>query len=202
MPSRATIFSYAAACRRRPRAAAYVETHLDHRIAMSFLRPRPRLEQADDRRRCDDDRHQLPELFAADIGKLGAALVVIVAIDGPAASGKGTLAKRLAAAYGLPHLDTGLLYRATARAVLDAGEPIDDRLRPPFARRRRSTPAGARRDAAARQGDGRGGLRRGRGAGRSARRCSRPSGPSPPATGGAVLDWPRHRHGDLPARRG
>ena len=51
---------------------------------------------------------------------------MIVAIDGPAASGKGTLAKRLAAAYGLPHLDTGLLYRATARAVLDAGDAIDD----------------------------------------------------------------------------
>lgn len=52
---------------------------------------------------------------------------MIVAIDGPAASGKGTLARRLAAAYDLPHLDTGLLYRATARAVLDAGAAIDDR---------------------------------------------------------------------------
>ena len=38
---------------------------------------------------------------------------MIVAIDGPAASGKGTIARRLAAHYGLPHLDTGLLYRAT-----------------------------------------------------------------------------------------
>jgi len=51
---------------------------------------------------------------------------VIVAIDGPAASGKGTLAKRLAAALGLPHLDTGLLYRATARAVLDDGGALED----------------------------------------------------------------------------
>ena len=51
---------------------------------------------------------------------------MIIAIDGPAASGKGTLARRLAAHYGLPHLDTGLLYRATARAVLDAGQPLDD----------------------------------------------------------------------------
>lgn len=42
--------------------------------------------------------------------------LVIIALDGPAASGKGTLAKALAARYGLPHLDTGLLYRATARA--------------------------------------------------------------------------------------
>ncbi|MBS0562502.1 MAG: (d)CMP kinase [Proteobacteria bacterium] len=45
----------------------------------------------------------------------------IVAIDGPAAAGKGTLARRLAAALGLPYLDTGLLYRATGRRVLDAG---------------------------------------------------------------------------------
>ncbi len=51
---------------------------------------------------------------------------MIVAIDGPAASGKGTLAKRIAAEYGLPHLDTGLLYRATALAVLDAGKAIED----------------------------------------------------------------------------
>jgi cytidylate kinase len=49
---------------------------------------------------------------------------MIIAIDGPAASGKGTLAKRLAAHYGLPHLDTGLLYRAVARALLDAGQAL------------------------------------------------------------------------------
>ena len=42
---------------------------------------------------------------------------MIIAIDGPAASGKGTLAKRLAAHFGLPHLDTGLLYRAVAATV-------------------------------------------------------------------------------------
>jgi cytidylate kinase len=47
----------------------------------------------------------------------------VVAIDGPAAAGKGTLAKRLAAHLGLPYLDTGLLYRAVARRVLDAGGP-------------------------------------------------------------------------------
>lgn len=51
---------------------------------------------------------------------------MIVAIDGPAASGKGTLARKLAQYFGLPHLDTGLLYRATARALLDAGERLDD----------------------------------------------------------------------------
>ena len=51
---------------------------------------------------------------------------MIIAIDGPAASGKGTLGKRLAAHYGLRHLDTGLLYRAVAKAVLDAGKPPQD----------------------------------------------------------------------------
>jgi len=51
---------------------------------------------------------------------------MIIAIDGPAASGKGTLARRLAAHYGLPHLDTGLLYRATARMLLDEGSRLDD----------------------------------------------------------------------------
>ncbi len=51
---------------------------------------------------------------------------MIIALDGPAASGKGTLARRLAAHYGLPHLDTGLLYRAAARALLDQGSRLDD----------------------------------------------------------------------------
>ena len=52
---------------------------------------------------------------------------MIIAIDGPAASGKGTIARRLAKHYGLPHLDTGLLYRAVAKAVLDAGYKLEDR---------------------------------------------------------------------------
>ncbi len=51
---------------------------------------------------------------------------MIIAIDGPAASGKGTLGKRLAAHYGLRHLDTGLLYRAVAQAVRGAGHRLDD----------------------------------------------------------------------------
>ena len=51
---------------------------------------------------------------------------MIIAIDGPAASGKGTLARRLAQHYGLPHLDTGLLYRATAAALFDQGRDLGD----------------------------------------------------------------------------
>lgn len=54
---------------------------------------------------------------------------MIIAIDGPAASGKGTIARRVAAHYGLPHLDTGLIYRAVGKAVLDAGGPLDDETR-------------------------------------------------------------------------
>jgi cytidylate kinase len=50
----------------------------------------------------------------------------VIAIDGPAAAGKGTLAKRIAATLGLPYLDTGLLYRAVGRRVLSgSGDPAD-----------------------------------------------------------------------------
>lgn len=51
---------------------------------------------------------------------------MIIAIDGPAASGKGTLAKRIAAHFGLAWLDTGLLYRAVARDILAAGGDLED----------------------------------------------------------------------------
>jgi cytidylate kinase len=46
---------------------------------------------------------------------------VIVAVDGPAASGKGSIARALASHFGLPHMDTGLLYRATALNLLETG---------------------------------------------------------------------------------
>jgi CMP/dCMP kinase len=54
---------------------------------------------------------------------------MIIAIDGPAASGKGTLAKRLAAHYGYRHLDTGVIYRAVAHALLTAGLDLHDEAR-------------------------------------------------------------------------
>lgn len=51
---------------------------------------------------------------------------MIIAVDGPTASGKGTIAKALSTHFGLPHLDTGLLYRAVGRqCVLDGGNPDD-----------------------------------------------------------------------------
>ncbi|WOS62994.1 (d)CMP kinase [Sinorhizobium fredii] len=52
--------------------------------------------------------------------------MITIAIDGPAAAGKGTLSRRIAEEYGFHHLDTGLTYRATAKALLDAGLPLDD----------------------------------------------------------------------------
>jgi cytidylate kinase len=51
---------------------------------------------------------------------------IIIAIDGPAASGKGTLARRLAERFGCAHLDTGKLYRATALGALEAGADPSD----------------------------------------------------------------------------
>lgn len=51
---------------------------------------------------------------------------MIIAVDGPTASGKGTIAKALAAHFGLPHLDTGLLYRAVGRQVMLSGGRADD----------------------------------------------------------------------------
>jgi cytidylate kinase len=60
--------------------------------------------------------------------RAGAAAMTskVIAIDGPAAAGKGTLARRVAAELGWPYLDTGLLYRAVGRRVLDAGgDPAD-----------------------------------------------------------------------------
>lgn len=51
---------------------------------------------------------------------------MIIAVDGPAASGKGTIARALARHYGLPHLDTGLLYRAVGISVARAGGDPDD----------------------------------------------------------------------------
>jgi cytidylate kinase len=50
----------------------------------------------------------------------------VIAVDGPAASGKGTIAARLAEAFGYPHLDTGLLYRAVGLELVKAGLDLDD----------------------------------------------------------------------------
>src|SRR5690606_37701170 len=86
-------------------------------------------ERGGDRRRIDD-RHLLSRLLRAHDGAGRGPVAVrrgpVIAVDGPSASGKGTVAKGLARHYGLPHLDTGLLYRAVGIGVLKAGgEPND-----------------------------------------------------------------------------
>jgi cytidylate kinase len=53
-------------------------------------------------------------------------MTFIIAIDGPAAAGKGTLSRQIAGHYGFHHLDTGLTYRATAKALMDAGLALND----------------------------------------------------------------------------
>jgi CMP/dCMP kinase len=68
-----------------------------------------------------DDRNLWPD------HRTPVAHVMIIAVDGPAASGKGTIARALAAHFGLPHLDTGLLYRAVGLVVLrHGGDPADE----------------------------------------------------------------------------
>lgn len=71
----------------------------------------------------------LPEVIAATLDRFAAlshAASMIIAIDGTLASGKGTIARRLAAIFGLPHLDTGSLYRATGLAAERARVSLDD----------------------------------------------------------------------------
>ena len=103
-----------------------VATHLDHRIAMSFLC----LGLASRRPMAIDDASMIATSFPkfqSSHGAAGGALFMIIAIDGPAASGKGTLARNLARHFDLPHLDTGLLYRATARALMEQGRNLADK---------------------------------------------------------------------------
>src|SRR5262249_49472842 len=78
-----------------------------------------------DRRR-PDHRHQLPRFRAADAGSRRRFGPMIIAIDGPAAAGKGTLARRLAEHFKLAFLDTGSLYRAVAAKVLGDGHVASD----------------------------------------------------------------------------
>lgn len=65
-------------------------------------------------------------LFDKDEGEFSAPAHFTIAIDGPAASGKGTLARRIAEFYGYHHLDTGLTYRAVAKVLMDQDMPLDD----------------------------------------------------------------------------
>ena len=105
-----------------------VATHMDHRIAMSALVMGLARRQAGEGRRHRLHRHQLSG-FHSDDALARRGVFMIIAIDGPAASGKGTLGKRLAHHYGYRHLDTGVIYRAVAKALLDAGADLTDEAR-------------------------------------------------------------------------
>jgi 3-phosphoshikimate 1-carboxyvinyltransferase len=117
-----------------------VTTHLDHRIAMSFLI----MGMATEQKVMVDDINAINTSFPNFIRimrQAGANIEIsknisggflrrsddkklVIAIDGPAASGKGTLAEKLADYFGVPHLDTGSLYRATAlRLIATGGNP-------------------------------------------------------------------------------
>ena len=101
---------------------------MDHRIAMSALVMGL---GADKPVRVDDTAFiatQFPG-FHPDDALARRGVLMIIAIDGPAASGKGTLGKRLAHHYGYRHLDTGVIYRAVAKALLDAGADLTDETR-------------------------------------------------------------------------
>ena len=76
--------------------------------------------------RLEFDPHRLLRCAIRAYDAMVTATPLIIAVDGPAASGKGTIARALARRYGLPHLDTGKLYRATGLAVrLSGGRPED-----------------------------------------------------------------------------
>lgn len=125
---------------------------------------------------------------------------MIIAIDGPAASGKGTLARRLAAHYGLRHLDTGLTFRAVAAALLARGLPLGDE-EVAVATARNLDLSRLDREVLSAHEIGEAasriavlpGLARGTG-GSPARLCGRRTRRGP--------RWTRHRHGRLPGRPG
>ncbi|MBV8939002.1 MAG: 3-phosphoshikimate 1-carboxyvinyltransferase [Alphaproteobacteria bacterium] len=119
---------------KQPRGGALISTRLDHRIAMSFLV----MGMASQQHVTVDDAAPIATSFPgfpALMNALGArlsertptrTLPLVVAIDGPAASGKGTLARRLAAYFGIAYLDTGSLYRAVGlRLAYADADPRD-----------------------------------------------------------------------------
>ena len=123
----------------QPRGGGTVTTHYDHRIAMSFLvmgmasRQPVTVDDATAIATSFPDFVQLFNTLGADIIPLGEYQQQsanhprhVIAIDGPAAGGKGTLARRLAEYFDLEYLDTGSLYRAVGMKVVYAGADPSD----------------------------------------------------------------------------
>ena len=176
-----------------------VATHMDHRIAMSALVMGLASEKPV---RIDDAAFiatSFPGFRRSDAQRSAREIFMIIAIDGPAASGKGTLGKRLAAHYGLRHLDTGLIYRAVAKALLDAGEAPDDEAAA-IAAARALDPSALRRGGAEDPRRRRGRLGRLRDPG-GARGAARLPARFRRAAARRGARRPRHRHRDLPRRR-
>lgn len=123
-----------------PRGGVTVNTRYDHRIAMSFLVFGMASQQPVTVDDASSIQTSFPE-FSTIMNTLGADIVplgklsparkrhqpMIIAIDGPAASGKGTLARRLAEHFDLEYLDTGSLYRAVGMKIIYAGKDPNDR---------------------------------------------------------------------------
>lgn len=127
-------------CEETPRGGGTVMTHYDHRIAMAFLVMGMATAQpvtVDDGSAIQTSFPGFSNLFnslGADIQPVGmthapvrAHPPIVIAIDGPAASGKGTLARRMAEYFNLSYLDTGSLYRAVGMKVVYAGHDPEDR---------------------------------------------------------------------------
>ena len=173
-----------------------VATHLDHRIAMAFLV----LGLATEKPVTIDDQAMIATSFPEFMGLmagLGAEIEAmrsrvacdgpfIIAIDGPAGAGKGTLATRLADYYHLNHLDTGLTYRAVAHALLSHGLPLENASAAETAARQVDLPQ-ARPHRAFRPCGRRSGIESGRHPGRAAR-AGRKAARLSQAPPGAVLD--------------
>ncbi len=123
---------------RHPVGGGIIKTHFDHRIAMSFLVMGMASEnpvEVDDTTAIATSFPSFAELFnnaGARISLVHSAVVntakksFVVAVDGPAASGKGTLARRISEHYDIPYLDTGSLYRAVGlKLVYSEKDPYD-----------------------------------------------------------------------------
>jgi 3-phosphoshikimate 1-carboxyvinyltransferase len=109
--------------------AASIETYDDHRMAMCFALAAFNPDQA--LVRIEDPKcvtKTFPDYFEAlfSVAQTDAKLIPVLCVDGPTASGKGTLAAQLAARLGYHYLDSGSLYRLTALAATRAGVSLDD----------------------------------------------------------------------------
>jgi 3-phosphoshikimate 1-carboxyvinyltransferase len=107
---------------------ASIHTYDDHRVAMCFSLAAFNADQLPVR--IEDPQcvaKTFPDYFEAlfSVAHTSAQNIPVICIDGPTASGKGTLASRVAAALGYHYLDSGALYRVTAQAALQAGLALD-----------------------------------------------------------------------------